>query len=310
VNAPILLYRPGAIGDTLLLWPALAALRRAQPANPLWLIGHPALAELFRTERLVDRYLSRDSAAADALFAPTVEPARQRLGPLAAAVVWTTDPAGLLRRNLEVLGADPVILAPSRPPHGAGRHVAEHLFGTLGQLGVSGALTDWITPRGRFDRAEPFAELPGAGPLVLLHPGSGSARKNWPAERFAALAERLAERHGARLVATFGEADATARAAFVGSSATLLDSPPLLELAGLLRRAALYVGNDSGISHLAGLCGTPALVLFGPTDPVLWRPLGRSVAVLRHEPLADLGLDQVLAAALELLAEESARDPA
>jgi ADP-heptose:LPS heptosyltransferase len=136
---------------------------------------------------------------------------------------------------------------------------------------------------------------------VVLHPGSGSVEKNWPAERFAALAEALACQHGASVVVTFGPADEAARAAFAGTSAHLLDSPPLLELAALLRRAALYVGNDSGISHLAGLRGTPTLALFGPTDPALWRPLGRAVVVIRRQPLEGLGLGEVLAAVLGLV---------
>ena len=307
MTAPILLYRPGAIGDTLLLWPALVALRGACPNMPLALIGHPAVAELFLANRLVDRYLSRDGPAADALFAPSDRLAHERLGPLAAAIAWTADPEGLLRANLTALGADPCILAPSRPPESTGPHVAQHLYDSLAPFGLSGPVSDWIRPVALAALAGRWAALSARRPLVMLHPGSGGRGKNWPAERFVVLAAELARQRNATVVATFGPADAVARASFVAQATVLLDAPPLLELSGLFARSALYVGNDSGISHLAGLSGAPSLVLFGPTDPALWQPLGRTVVPLRRQPLQSLELDQVLDQALTLLDAESGR---
>ena len=77
----------------------------------------------------------------------------------------------------------------------------------------------------------------------------------------------------------------------------------LCQLADLLEGCDLYVGNDSGISHLAGLCGAPTLAIFGPTDPRLWRPLGPRVRVLRGQPLESLALETLLDAALRLLGQ-------
>lgn len=307
MTAPILLYRPGAIGDTLLLWPSLLALRGVCPEIPLWLVGHPAVAELFLANRLVDRYLSRDSPAADALFAPSGRLSQERLGPLSAAIAWTADPEGLLRTNLTALGADPCILAPSRPPESAGRHVAQHLYDSLAPFGLGGRVSDWIRPVAPAALSGCYAALIERRPLVILHPGSGGRGKNWPAAGFVALAGELARQRNATVVATFGPADAKARTNFAAQSTVLLDSPPLLELSGLLSRSALYVGNDSGISHLAGLSGAPSLVLFGPTEPALWQPLGRTVVPLRRQPLESLELDRVLDQALTLLDTESGR---
>jgi ADP-heptose:LPS heptosyltransferase len=305
--APILLYRPGAIGDTLLLWPTLLALRAAYPNTPLVLVGHPAVTELFLANRLVDRYLSRDGPAADALFAPADRLAHEQIGPLSAAIAWTADPQGRLRANLTALGADPCILAPSRPLTSTGPHVAQHLYDSLAPFGLRGWAADWIRPIDPVALSGHPATLSECDSLVMLHPGSGGRSKNWPVGRFVALADQLARQRNATVVATFGPADAEARASFAADTAVLLDSPPLLELSGLFSRSALYVGNDSGISHLAGLSGAPSLVLFGPTEPMLWQPLGRTVVSLRREPLESLELDRVLDQALSLLDAASGR---
>ena len=66
----------------------------------------------------------------------------------------------------------------------------------------------------------------------------------------------------------------------------------LSELAGIAREARCFIGNDSGVSHLAAAAGARGLVIFGPTDPERWRPLG-DVKVIRKEPLEDLLVDQV-----------------
>ncbi|HET7295379.1 MAG TPA: glycosyltransferase family 9 protein, partial [Vicinamibacteria bacterium] len=127
--------------------------------------------------------------------------------------------------------------------------------------------------------------LPGA--FLALHPGSGSTRKNWPAERFAGLADTLAP--GTAYALVEGPADATAVACVLERAprAVVVRGLSPLALASLLAQASLYVGNDSGVSHLAAAVGAPTLALFGPTDPAVWAPVGPRVATLRA-PSGDL----------------------
>ena len=98
---------------------------------------------------------------------------------------------------------------------------------------------------------------------VILHPFSGSAKKNWPLEHFRELAEQLAN-----VEWTCGPEERLDGARRFGD---------LAELARWISGARLYIGNDSGITHLAAAVGTPALALFGPTDPAIWCPGGAHV---------------------------------
>jgi heptosyltransferase-3 len=109
------------------------------------------------------------------------------------------------------------------------------------------------------------------GNFAVIHPFSGSARKNWPLEKFQSLArnlERLMPVHWCS-----GPQDPP-----LAETVHIAD---LYELACWLARARLYIGNDSGITHLAAAVGTPVLALFGPTDPEVWAPRGPHVRVAR-----------------------------
>lgn len=108
------------------------------------------------------------------------------------------------------------------------------------------------------------------GDFVAIHPFSGSAKKNWPLERFRELAARLP--WPVEWVA--GPEEAL-------EGAVRFES--LWDLAEWLATARLYVGNDSGISHLAAAVGTPVVAIFGPTDPAVWAPRGREVRVVRAD---------------------------
>jgi ADP-heptose:LPS heptosyltransferase len=113
-------------------------------------------------------------------------------------------------------------------------------------------------------------------PLVLLHPGSGSPLKDWPAQRWTTVADALSAR-GARLVISGGPDDPVtprAVAAAMQSPALLLAGKTTLgQLGALCKRATLVLGVDSGPLHLAAALGTPTLRLYGPTDEVIFGPL-------------------------------------
>lgn len=241
----MLVLRPGALGDTLLAVPALRALRRRYRQS-ISLAAHGGAARLLEQLGEIDDGISFDDPSLAWVFRGDPPPR--------PVVAWMSEP---------VRGA--LVSAASRPSEPV--HCAAYLLCTLAPLGVDQTLD-----------ASPLHVEPLLSDEALLHPGSGSPAKNWPAERFAAVIDALDA--PARLIV--GEADEAQAAAVTTHTRrhvkTLCCDLP--ELAARLAGCRAYLGNDSGVSHLAGLCGAHSFVLFGPSDPRVWRPLGPHVTVL------------------------------
>lgn len=246
----MLVLRPGALGDTLLAVPALRALRRA--FTPLTLAAHGPAARLLRQLQEVDRGIAFDDSSLSSLFREGANPAEEIVAWMSAAS------APALRRA--------TLVAPSRPP-AMDRHVARYLLESLAPLRIDLTWDD-----------HPLRVEPLPSEEVLVHPGSGSPAKNWSPERFAQVIRAI----DAPVRLIVGEADlgvAAAVEACLGHKLPRLELVSLEELAARLAGCFAYVGNDSGVTHLAGLCGAKTVVLFGPTDPMVWAPIGRDVHV-------------------------------
>ncbi len=126
----------------------------------------------------------------------------------------------------------------------------------------------------RFSERLPLDPIPGS-PMsgkVVLHPSSGSPKKNPPLELFLSI-ERYFREAGLEVVYLVGEADLWLK----DKVSQYVESLDPLWIARSLKLARMYVGLDSGISHLASYVGVPSVVIYGPTDPVVWRPVGVSV---------------------------------
>jgi heptosyltransferase III len=121
-----------------------------------------------------------------------------------------------------------------------------------------------------------------------MHPFSGSVAKTWPAARFRELAGRLS----CKVEWTAGPEDEW-------PGATRLTD--LAQLASWIAGARLYIGNDSGIAHLAAAAGVPTLVLFGPSPAHIWAPRGRNVTIVSADSMAGISVEQVLSTANRLL---------
>ena len=140
---------------------------------------------------------------------------------------------------------------------------------------ASDAATPFEGPLPLFPTDSSLVRVPGA---TVIHPGSGSPEKNWPVDRFVALGERL-QSAGHRVTWLRGPAEGAPPPAAAGF--TDLADLSLRSLAATLSASRLFIGNDSGVSHLAAAVGASTFALFGPTDPAVWRPDGLRVVTLR-----------------------------
>jgi hypothetical protein len=273
----VLVIRPGALGDTLLARHALRALRDRFVGVGLHLVGNPGAAQVLHAAGEIDGWTDFDSPAVTELFVPGGTPSfMEGLAPPVAAVAWMRDPDGGIGRRLHELGARAVLVAPSRPP-ADGVHVADYLVATLARWGAT-SLPDQPLLRVTLETRGPRFDL-------LLHPGSGSPAKNWPVERFARVLQVLAKRWRSIAVVCGPADDGVCQAlrAEVSVPVEVIRPRSVLELASWLARARVFLGNDSGVSHLAAAVGAPTVALFGPTDPATWAPRGPSVQVLSFD---------------------------
>jgi ADP-heptose:LPS heptosyltransferase len=165
-----------------------------------------------------------------------------------------------------------------------------------GAPGIARGSISAVLARGYKPRA---SGEPKARPLtVIIHPGSGSPKKCWPIERFLAVMNALRD-DGRSGVLVTGEAEERMEAGLRGIAFPAgwrwLRRPGLFELAGLLRSGALYLGNDSGVTHLAAACGAEVIALFRKEFEAAWSPFGRAV-VLSAGEAAGISVADVLAA--------------
>ena len=304
VNA-VTVMRTGALGDFVLTLPAIQALRDAHPEAELRLIGSPHLAQLARPDSIVDQ------------DGPHLAPLFTRDGPLPAATRQIFEREGhclayssageILAVHLREMVAGPVVVWDPRPDSAFSGHITEHLLEPLKQMGIEAADAQ---PRIHISRdvLHGFADqaLPAGGAApVAVHPGSGGRHKCWPLVNYVALIRELSARQQS-VVILLGPAETeieTALGPLAVDGAALVRPPGPWELASILARSALFIGNDSGPGHLAAAVGTPTLSLFGPTDPKRWCPVGPRCRVLRVPGgnLEALRVDVVLNAALEEL---------
>jgi heptosyltransferase-3 len=253
-----LIIRPGAIGDLILSLPATEALAAGHDAE-VWVA--PQNVPLVR---IGARVRSIAETGLDWLGIPEREPpgpVLERLRGFDSIVSWYGTRRPEFRVAVEGLPFRFLDAMPSGGVHAADFYLRQ-------ATGCEGP-------------AVPRIECPrGDGGFVAIHPFSGSAKKNWPLERFRELARRLPWP-----VEWFAGPEEELEGA--------VRIPDLYDLACRLACARLYIGNDSGITHLAAAVGTPVIALFGPTDPAVWAPRGARVTVIGKQPLANITVDAV-----------------
>lgn len=291
----ILVLRGGALGDFIITLPALAWLRRRWPDALIELAGNAIAAELARSDGLIDVIHSQHDALWGALVSDEKLPEKLSawLGTFDAVIQFWPDSDCSIARHFPLRSGQQFITASAHP----GTEPASlHFLQALLPLGWN----DEGTVLYRFQFTQTILRAPRR---IAVHPGSGSAKKNWSLENWSRLCAWLREEQQAELFIITGEAEP---AGLLEEHGTALRQLPLPQLATHLAGCGLFIGHDSGISHLAAASGTPCLLLFGPTEPARWAPPAPHVQVLRAgQSLAEIALPAVQQAVRAIRPDQS-----
>ncbi len=310
----VLVIKLGALGDFLQALGPFAAIRRHHPDAQITLLTTAPYVEMAERCGSFDRvWVDRRPKL---LQIPAWLRLRKELRSAGFTRVYdlqTSDRSGFYFRLFfpgpypEWSGIAKGCSHPHANPNRDFMHTVERQAEQLEMAGIGrvpAASVDWMTAE--------IAHLQPEGPYALLVPGGAPHRpeKRWPAERFADLANRLAERGIAPLLlGTQAEAE-TLKAIEAAAPQVInrMGETNLFEIASLARHARAAIGNDTGPMHLIALTGIPTLVLFShASDPTLCAPRADQVTLFQVASLAALESSDVLAA---LSLGEAAESPA
>ena len=283
----ILVVRGGAIGDFILTLPAISSLRNTFADAHLEVLGYPVVAELAKAGGLIDGFRSIEAGALSRFFARNA-----KLDPgwveyfesFNLIISYLYDPDGIFRTNVGCASNAQFIQGLHRPDEKSDAHATAVFLKPLEQLAIFGAdPAPCISLKSK--------ETPRPGKWIAVHPGSGSERKNWKVGRWFTLLEWVQTKTDWNILLVGGEAEGARldelAPAISKQRLRRAERLPLAELAGLLAQCDIFVGHDSGITHLAAATGCKVVAIWGPSRRIIWQPLNANVRVV-EAPAADL----------------------
>jgi heptosyltransferase-2 len=311
----MLFIRGGAVGDFILTLPAMQLVRETLPEVEIEVLGYDSISQLATASGIAVDTRSIEYGALAHFFIPGGELDEELTNYFAGfsvVVSYLFDPDGYFHENLRRAGVQHLVEASHRVDD-----QSEDALAAAHQLAKPlESLALYLE--------KPFVELNFAPQdttkrnpetrCIALHPGSGSPRKNWSHRAWIEVAGKICKSHPeVEFLIVSGEAETEVINEFLNglneasvpfSSAHEL---PLPELGGHLGNCDLFLGHDSGMSHLAAACGVPCILLFGPTAPQEWAPQNPKVRVIAAKEglLHAIEVPAVVEAACEILAKES-----
>lgn len=310
MTARILVIRGGAIGDFVLTLPAIKLLRDNFPKAHLEILGYKHIIELAEGRFYAHATRSIEYAALAGFFVPDAKLAPdlvEYFGSFHQVVSYLFDPDGIFEDNLRRCGVKHFIhVSPKLDDSEQAAHQLARPLQSLALFLEEPAAILYPSEKDREFAARFFAGQDA--PVVALHPGSGSETKNWPVQKWRELGDWLfAGNPAPAVMLAGGEADRKSLGllseAWQGRHVYFAQDLPLCQLAALLERCRLFIGHDSGVSHIAAAVGTPSLLMFGPTDPEVWAPANPQVRYVTapESAMGNLGVETVRQLVTEML---------
>jgi ADP-heptose:LPS heptosyltransferase len=270
-----LAYHSGALGDFLTTVPALSFWKKRAGKARLVLLGKPSIGEFAKDTGLVDEAYDVNDKRFLPLFLNDFSSETDTiLSPFQTAILFAVPDSPILK-NIRNAGIPSLYWQPPFPAerlHAIDYHLS--LFTDPKLLDPEEKIPRISPPEKRLEQSRKFFTenlLP-----VALHPGSGSRIKNWPFECFLLVAEVLRKK-GTPILWLLGPAEEGIE---VPAQDIVVSNQPFALCAALLSRCRAFIGNDSGMAHLAAAAGCRTVALFGPSDPDVWAPRGKDVHVI------------------------------
>ncbi len=298
IKPKILVIRGGAIGDFILTLPVIAALRRQFPQAHLEVLGYPHIAQLAVAGGLANRVQAIEARGLAGFFARggTLEPDLvDYFSEFNLVISYLYDPDEIFKANVCRCVIGQFLVGPHRPDETERIHATKVYLKPLERLAIFDA--DPV-PRLNVGQASSLSQTSSrillnqvgdrqdACPTLVLHPGSGSEKKNWPEAKWAGLIQQIAATTNWNLLLVGGEAEGERlrrlATALPPARCSIAQGLPLAELAQRIQSYAAFVGHDSGITHLAAAVGLPCVVLWADTLEEVWRPQGERLVVLKE----------------------------
>jgi len=336
VKRVLLVRQHDMMGDFLLATPVLRALRRKFPSARLGVLVRDEFAGILVNNPFVDEILVLQKTLNQWDPAKLLKLFSGLYRKWDLAVVLNTVSHSLSSDILAGLSGSRIIVGSAArrfegcsrnffynleaPEHAGPRHQTDRNLDIVRYIGAD---TEDRSELMRLDESEsraaarqyPLLRSDPARPVVAMHIGAGKLKNRWPAERFAGLARQLRDREGARIVLCWGPRESDLAAEFsrnVDFDVMKVAPGGLRRLAAFLTMCDLLICNDTGIMHLAASVGVPLVAVFGPTDPVEWKPVGDSFAAVRgaDETVGSVTVEEVLQIACAMLRERRNARPA
>ncbi|MFO7667555.1 MAG: glycosyltransferase family 9 protein [Desulfobacterales bacterium] len=280
MQGKLLIIHQGSLGDIVSIFPAIIRLK--EKFCRIDAIFKKSIGELASSVKLIDKFYPVEAAFFSSMFS-------KKIDPVTAEIFLSYDEILLLSYSQElesIIGKTvnrKIYRIDPRPDASLEIHILNHILGNLAEKKLIRDAklpeTDYFAGHQRHEQ-HPFDRL-----KILIHPGSGSPRKNWDISNFIKIFEKF-KILGLNPEIITGPAEQNISEIFAVSlpaGSKIHNMVEIIDLMKMLEQSGGFIGNDSGISHLAAFTGIPSVVIFGPSNPKRWKPFGRSVEVLRPE---------------------------
>lgn len=285
----ILIIRGGGIGDFILTLPAMYALRKHYLNSYIEVMTHLRFFKLVENKFYANSACSIDQAALSQFFLQggNVSIMKDYFKSFDLILSYVPDKDDIFQKNLERVNKKKIVFHASFPETQTKQHIIDHLLTPVKNLGIKIDINSpqiFLKDEHKNCASNFFVDNRLADKVLALHPGSGSLKKCWNVQNFADIINWWMDKHGKVLIIC-GEADeqiaGECKNLLIDEKFVIAKNIELVNLASLIARCNCYIGNDSGITHLAAAVGTKTVALFGPTDQTIWGPRGRNVKIIR-----------------------------